>query len=231
MGRADYRKSFPGRDLTATVPDSVYVDSANNRMFRPHRFQAPRNLHRESQNANVTCNMQRTSFKNMECPAARALERVGEWWSILILRDAFHGLSRFDEFQASLGIAPNILTRRLKQLTENGLLARHRYSERPPRYEYRLTAQGRDFFPVLAALLAWGNRNLTPEGISVHLADRDSGQVLEPILVDQSTGKPITPDNVRLQPGPAASSQVRARAARIKARHSTGPLQDRDGET
>lgn len=175
--------------------------------------------------------MQRTSFKNMECPAARALERVGEWWSILILRDAFHGLSRFDQFQASLGIAPNILTRRLKQLTENGLLERHRYSERPPRYEYRLTAQGRDFFPVLAALLAWGNRHLTPEGVSVQLADRESGHVLEPVLVDRRSGKPITPDNVTLQPGPAASAQVRARAARVNERYTDASLLDEESET
>jgi len=167
----------------------------------------------------------------MECPAARALERVGEWWSILILRDAFHGLSRFDEFQASLGIAPNILTRRLKHLTDNGLLERRRYSERPPRYEYRLTAQGRDFFPVLAALLAWGNRHLTPEGISVQLADRESGRLLEPILVDQHTGKPITPDNVRLQPGPAASAQIHARAARIHERYTDASLQDEETGT
>ena len=96
-------------------------------------------MHNESFIANVTFIMQRTSFKNMECPAARALERVGEWWSILILRDAFHGLSRFDEFQKSLGIASNILTRRLQHLTDNGLLERFLYNERPPRYEYRLT--------------------------------------------------------------------------------------------
>ncbi|MDD2768611.1 MAG: helix-turn-helix domain-containing protein [Methylococcus sp.] len=167
----------------------------------------------------------------MNCPAARALERVGEWWSILILRDAFHGLSRFDEFQASLGIATNILTRRLKHLTENGLLERCRYNERPPRYEYRLTPQGRDFFPVLAALLAWGNRHLTPDGISVQLADRESGRLLEPILVDRNTGKPITPDNVTLQPGPTASAKVRARAARIRERHASASFQDKESGT
>ncbi len=175
--------------------------------------------------------MQRTSFKNMECPAARALERVGEWWSILILRDAFHGLSRFDEFQKSLGIASNILTRRLQHLTDNGLLERRRYNERPPRYEYRLTAQGRDFFPVLVALLAWGNRHLTPDGVSVQLADRDSGQVLEPILVDRCSGKPVTPDNVTLHPGPAASAELHARAVRINGRYAAGSLPDEESGT
>jgi DNA-binding HxlR family transcriptional regulator len=80
--------------------------------------------------------MQHKSFGNLQCPIARSLERVGEWWSILILRDAFQGLTRFDEFQKSLDIAPNMLTRRLKALVEAGLLERRRYSERPPRDRY-----------------------------------------------------------------------------------------------
>ena len=89
--------------------------------------------------------MQRKSFGNMQCPIARSLERVGEWWSILILRDAFLGLTRFDQFQESLEIAPNILARRLNTLVDSGLLERRRYSERPPRDEYNLTPRGRDF--------------------------------------------------------------------------------------
>jgi DNA-binding HxlR family transcriptional regulator len=111
--------------------------------------------------------MRHKSFGNMNCPIARSLERVGEWWSILILSDSFNGLSRFDEFQENLGIAPNMLARRLKSLVEAGLLERRRYSERPPRYEYLLTQAGRDFRPVLWALLAWGNRHFAPEGPSV----------------------------------------------------------------
>jgi DNA-binding HxlR family transcriptional regulator len=108
--------------------------------------------------------MQRKSFCEMRCPIARSLERVGEWWSILILRDALHGYTRFDQFRKSLGIAPNMLTRRLSSLVDAGLLARRRYTTRPPRYEYVLTARGRDFQPVIAALFAWGNRHFTPEG-------------------------------------------------------------------
>src|SRR5712675_1068201 len=92
--------------------------------------------------------MRHKSFDDMQCPIARSLERVGEWWSMLILRDALLGLARFDEFQESLGIAPNILTRRLKALVEAGLLERRRYSERPPRDEYILTRAGQDFRPV-----------------------------------------------------------------------------------
>lgn len=127
----------------------------------------------------------------MTCPIARSLERVGEWWSMLILRDAFAGLTRFDEFQKSLAIAPNMLTRRLNALVEEGLLERHLYCEKPPRYEYRLTECGRDFRPVLLALLAWGNQHFAPEGASVVLVDSSTGARADPMLVDRVTGTPI----------------------------------------
>src|SRR4029077_15106090 len=101
--------------------------------------------------------MQRTDFGSMSCPIARSLERVGEWWSILILRDALHGYTRFDQFQKSLSIAPNMLTRRLNGLVAAGLLTRRRYSARPPRYDYLLTPRGPDFRPVIVALIAVGD--------------------------------------------------------------------------
>src|SRR5712691_8171852 len=135
--------------------------------------------------------MQRKSFGNMPCPIARSLERVGEWWSILILRDALHGMTRFDEFQKSLGIAPSMLTRRLNGLVEAGLLERRRYSERPPRDEYLLTPRGRDFRPVVVALYAWGNRHFAPEGASVVLVDAATGRPADPVLVDRPTGRPL----------------------------------------
>ena len=155
--------------------------------------------------------MQRKSFGNMQCPIARSLERVGEWWSILILRDAFHGLTQFDQFQKSLGIAPNMLTRRLNALVEAGLLERRRYTERPPRDEYVLTERGRDFRPVLWALLAWGNKHFAPEGPSVMLVDADSGQPADPVLIDRASGKVMSPETVRSAPGPAADERTRAR--------------------
>src|SRR3981189_2956025 len=133
--------------------------------------------------------MQRKSFDNMQCPIARSLERVGEWWSILILRDALRGTTRFDQFQKSLGIAPNMLTRRLNALVEAELMERRRYSERPPRDEYVLTARGRDFRPVIVALLAWGNKHFAPEGASVLLVDARTGLQADPILVDRVTGR------------------------------------------
>ena len=155
--------------------------------------------------------MRRKSLEGQECPIARSLERVGEWWSILILRDAFRGATRFEQFQASLGIAPNILTRRLSALVEAGLLEKRRYSERPPRDEYLLTERGRDFRGVLWALLAWGNKHFAPEGASVVLIDGETGALADPVLIDRISGKPMTGPPFRSAPGPAADARARAR--------------------
>jgi DNA-binding HxlR family transcriptional regulator len=157
--------------------------------------------------------MQRKSFGAMPCPIARSLERVGEWWSMLILRDALHGMTRFDEFQKSLGIAPNMLTRRLNALLDAGLLRRRRYSEKPPRDEYLLTGRGRDFRPVLLALLAWGNRHFAPEGASVLLIDIKTGAAVDPVLVDPATRRPIDAPDYALIAGPAAGERTRRRYA------------------
>jgi len=157
--------------------------------------------------------MQRKSFGNMHCPIARSLDRVGEWWSILILRDALYGLTRFDEFQTSLGIASNMLTRRLNALVEAGLLERRRYSEHPPRDEYVLTDRGRDFHPVLLALLAWGNRHFAVEGASVQLVNLRTGARVEPMVVDAASGQEIVGPDFAVVAGPAADEGVRHRLA------------------
>ena len=157
--------------------------------------------------------MKRTNFGKMQCPVARSLERVGEWWSILIIRDALNGLKRFDEFQRSLDIAPNMLTRRLNALVEAGLLERRSYSERPPRFEYLLTERGRDFRPVLWALLAWGNKHFAPEGPSVVVVDSETGEPAEPVLVDKRSGRPLVEPAFRSAPGPAADERTRRRHA------------------
>lgn len=160
--------------------------------------------------------MRRTSFGDMPCPIARALERVGEWWSILILRDAFAGMTRFEEFQDSLGIAPNMLSRRLAALVEAGLLEKHPYSDRPPRHEYRLTERGRDFRPVLLAMLAWGNRHFAPEGASVQIVDARTGAPADPVLVDRASLRPIIGPDFTIAPGPAAGERTRRRYARTR---------------
>jgi DNA-binding HxlR family transcriptional regulator len=147
--------------------------------------------------------MQHASFAAMDCHIALSLERVGEWWSILILRDAFHGRTRFDQFQKSLGIAPNILSRRLRGLVAAGLLTKSRYSERPPRDEYLLTERGRDFRPVLWALLAWGNKHFMPEGHGITLMDTVTGLPADPVMVDGNSGKRMDQTVVRsIRPTP-----------------------------
>jgi DNA-binding HxlR family transcriptional regulator len=155
--------------------------------------------------------MKRKSFEKMQCPVARSLEHVGEWWSILILRDATHGMTRFDEFQKSLQIAPNILTRRLSALVDAGLLERRQYCERPPRYEYVLTERGRDFRPVLISLQIWGNKHFAPEGLSVVLTDVETGAKVDPMLVDRVTGRPINQVSHKNLPGPAAGERIQTR--------------------
>jgi DNA-binding HxlR family transcriptional regulator len=155
--------------------------------------------------------MQRIDFSEMDCPIARALGRVGEWWSILILRDAFHGLTRFDQFQRSLPIAPNMLTKRLNELVTAGLLERRLYNARPPRYEYVLTEMGRDFRPVMIAIMAWGNRHFTPEGTMSTLVDAETGIEADPIVVDRATLRPLTEDAFTFAAGPAANDTVRRR--------------------
>ncbi|MDE1900569.1 MAG: helix-turn-helix transcriptional regulator [Alphaproteobacteria bacterium] len=153
--------------------------------------------------------MEHKSFSDMPCPIARSLEHVGEWWSILIMRDAFFGIKRFDDFQKSLGIAPNMLTRRLKGLVESGLLEKRSYSDHANRYEYVLTQRGKDFRPVLISFLAWGNKHFAPEGANLLLADADTGKVANPVLIDKKTGKEIVQGSHKIIAGPAASAGVR----------------------
>ena len=160
----------------------------------------------------------------MECPVARSLERVGEWWSILILRDAMIGMTRFDQFQKNLAIAPNMLTRRLNALVEAGLLEKRLYCEKPPRFEYILTPRGRDFRPILLSLQAWGNRHFAPEGASVMLVDRATGLPVDAILVDRNTGLPITDATHANAAGPAASPRIQRRLS--KPRKTPATLQD-----
>ena len=157
--------------------------------------------------------MQKTRFSKMDCPIARSLDRVGEWWSILILRDALGGMTRFEEFQKDLQIAPNMLTRRLTALVDAGMLEKRRYCAKPPRDEYLLTERGRDFRPVLLALLAYGNRHFAPEGASVAIVDAKTGAPAEPLLVDRRTGRPLASPEFELAAGPAATEATKARMA------------------
>ena len=150
--------------------------------------------------------MKKKSFADMPCPIALSLEHVGDWWNILILRDLSYGLSRFDEFEKSLGIASSTLTRRLTALIESGLVERRAYSDKPPRYDYLLTERGRDFRPVVLTLMKWGNKHFAPNGTKVELFDERNGTPVDMVLADANTGKRINllEHNLRYL-GPASS--------------------------
>ena len=124
------------------------------------------------------------------CPIDRGLMRVGDRWSMLILRDIERGLTRYEQLRTSLSIAPNILSRRLAALTDAGLIEKSRYSQRPPRDEYLLTDAGRDFLPILLAIGAWGRKYNGAGALSRHL-DAATGKMVRPVVVDANTGAPI----------------------------------------
>jgi len=148
--------------------------------------------------------MQRTSFETMNCSVAQCLEVIGEWWSMLIVRDAFLGVRRFDDFQSRLGISRNILATRLTSLVEAGVLQKAPYQERPLRHEYRLTEQGRDLWPVLTAMREWGDRWAAPDGAPLEVVHDACGEVM---MVDRrcrTCGEHVDHRTVHTRPGPGA---------------------------
>ncbi len=132
------------------------------------------------------------------CPVARGLSAVGDRWNMLILRDCFLGVRRFDAFQANLGITRHILTDRLRKLVSMDILRREKYMDNPPRYEYRLTEKGLDLYPVILALINWAEQHQPTDGNSPYtLLDRETGELIEPVMIDAKTGKPLKARNVR----------------------------------
>ncbi len=141
--------------------------------------------------------MDNKNISDDPCPIARSVDFLGDAWSMLILRDAFAGLTRFDQFRKSLGIAPTILTKRLATLTEEGLLEKQLYSERPPREEYLLTAAGRDFLPVLFMFGEWGRKH-RGGGKLTRFLDAETGVEIKPVAVDEVTGAKIGTRPIRM---------------------------------
>ena len=140
----------------------------------------------------------------MNCSVAQCLEVIGEWWSMLIVRDAFLGVRRFDDFQSRLGISRNILTTRLTSLVEAGVLEKVPYQERPLRHEYRLTAKGRDLWPVLTTMREWGDRWAAPGGAPLELVHDACGEVMVLSHTCSVCGEPVDSRSVRARPGPGA---------------------------
>ena len=147
---------------------------------------------------------ERTSYKDFACSTAQALEIVGEWWTLLIVRDAFFGVRRFEDFQRRLGVSRSVLTNRLHRLVEEGILERSEYETRPPRVEYLLTKKGQDLFPVLLALQQWGDRWASPKP-PVVLRHRSCGKRTHPELVCSACGESIRALDTIAEPGPGAT--------------------------
>ena len=145
---------------------------------------------------------------DLTCSVARALSVVGDRWTLLVLRDAFLGVRRFEDFRA-VGLTRHRLADRLKKLVAAGVLERVRYQERPPRFEYRLSDKGRDLYPVIVSLVRWGDRWMAGEaGPPVELIHRGCGHVIMPVLACPYCAEPVTARDMRAQAGPA----LRARA-------------------
>lgn len=146
--------------------------------------------------------MARKRFDDSNCSVARALNEVGDWWSLLIVLHAMYGTRRFVDFQQRLGIAKNILCDRLARLVDNEVLRKVDVGEHGSRFEYRLTEKGRDLFPVVVALRQWGDKwNPAPDGQPLDLRDRDTGKPVQPVTVRNAEGQPLSirdvfvPDN------------------------------------
>ncbi len=151
---------------------------------------------------------------DMTCSVARALSVVGDRWTLLILRESFLRTRRFEDFQAHLGTTRHRLADRLAKLVEHGILERVRYQERPERFEYRLTEKGRDLYPVIVSLVAWGDRWMAgAEGPPIELVHRGCGHLMTPSLACPDCGGAITARDVQAQLGPALRALAEAAPA------------------
>ena len=146
--------------------------------------------------------MKWNELRDDSCPVARGLSVIGDRWTVLVLRDCFLGIRRFEQFQERIGMTRHVLADRLRKLEATGVLRREAYQERPLRYEYRLTDAGMELYPLLVSLIEWANRHVparTPS--SIRLVSRDTGEAIRPLLVDGNTGEPITARSVRARQG------------------------------
>ncbi|MBW8481980.1 winged helix-turn-helix transcriptional regulator [Actinomadura parmotrematis] len=144
------------------------------------------------------------TYESQNCSIARALEVVGDRWTLLVIRSAFEGVRRFDDYQDALGVARNVLTDRLGRLCDEGILRRVRYQDRPPRYEYKLTRKGVELWPAMMTLLMWGDRHYSPDGPPALITHRGCGGSLTPGFTCSSCGAPLGPGDILPLPGPGA---------------------------
>lgn len=157
--------------------------------------------------------MGRKRFGDMNCGIAQALEALGDWWTLLIVRDAFFGARRFGDFERSLGIAKNILAARLSHLVEHEIFERVEVGSAGHRFEYRLTAKGEALLPVLTALREWSDEWVFGRGNEPVIVQDRAGRRLPKLRVTDADGKPVTRRDLRTVPGPGASRETRKRLA------------------
>jgi len=156
--------------------------------------------------------MTRNKLDALNCSIANALDLIGEWWTLLILREAFFGTRRFEDFQQHLGIARNILTARLRKLCDSGVLERVPIKEGAKRHEYKLTQMGRDLQPTLVALTQWGDRWLhQANGAPVKFVERTSGEEIALVSVQTRAGQKLEPRDMVMVPGPGATEETKER--------------------
>jgi DNA-binding HxlR family transcriptional regulator len=142
--------------------------------------------------------MRWSEIGDAHCSVARSLSVVGDRWALLVLREAFLGVRRFEEFQTNTGAARHLLAQRLRTLTDHDVLERRRYSERPERFEYRLTEKGRDLYPVIVSLMAWGDRWMSDgNGPPIELTHQPCGHTITPALACPTCGEWIRPQDMR----------------------------------
>jgi len=158
--------------------------------------------------------VKRTPFAHWPCSVARTVDLLGDWWTPLVLREAFYGVRRFDDFAQSLRIGRNVLTQRLNRLVEEGLLDKVPYQERPVRNEYVLTEKGRDFFPVLMAMMRWGDKWMAgDEGPPIVMRHESCGHDTHAEVVCSECREPLEYRDVQAQLGPGFPDRHRERAA------------------
>lgn len=148
--------------------------------------------------------MRRKSFEDMNCSVAQTLEVVGEWWTMLVIRDLFLRVRRFDEIQERLGISRNVLAERLDHLVEHGIVERRPYQENPVRHDYVLTSKGRDLWPIVTAMREWGDRWAAPSGPAVLVEHKTCGHTFESVPTCSHCGGVVTLHDIRAVAGPGA---------------------------
>ena len=147
------------------------------------------------------------SLEDEACSVARTVSVIGDRWTLLILRDCFRRIRRFDEFQSRLGITRHLLAERLKKLVRQGVLRRVAYQERPKRYEYILTQKGLDLHPIMMSIVHWGDVHMSDErGRPVLHQHKNCGHTFDPVMTCSVCNEPLSAKEVHVHPGPGADS-------------------------